>query len=161
MRTFSHPVQCKKGNKWEIKLFSFECNPIMKKHRRSQSQFEEKQLYWELNKKNILKFKDSPYTQIAFECSDFLVREKDEDDQFTISENRFKKLIPILLEQNYGKYLAVVGNNQYEIGDDEDELFDLVTEMYGDVPMYIDKIIPVDEREIVVMPPKVAIIDGE
>lgn len=90
----------------------------------------------------------------------FVEQEKNDEDQFTISERRFKGLIPSLLQDHRGKYLAVVGNNPYEIGEDEDELFDLVTEKYGDIPMYLGRIISDDERPIIVMPPKIA-INGE
>lgn len=79
------------------------------------------------------------------------------EDQFTLSKRRFKGLIPKLIKEYYGKYLAVIGNNPYEIGEDEDELFDRVTEKYGDVPMCIGQIIESEPILIDIESPKFAL----
>ena len=106
------------------------------------------------------KFKDSIYTQRIFKSS-ALTRDTKDEDQFAVSKKIFKSLIPRLVKEYYGKYLAVIGNYPYEIGEDEDELFDRVTERYGDVPMCIGKIIETEEVPTNLTAPKFAIINDD
>ena len=99
--------------------------------------------------------------EMTFQEDEYVNLEKNGEDQFTVSKKKFKELIPILLKDYREKYLAVIGNNPYEIGEDEDELFDLVTEKYGDVQMCIGKIIETQEVQTDLTLPKFAIINDD
>ncbi len=99
--------------------------------------------------------------EMTFQEGEYINIEKNSEDQFTVSKKKFKELIPILLKDYRGKYLAVIGSNPYEIGEDEDELFDLVTEKYGDVQMCIGKIIETQEVQTDLTLPKFAIINDD
>lgn len=64
------------------------------------------------------------------------------------ARNKFYELLPNLLQNHKGKYVAIVENN-VEIDSDKDVLLNRVIKKYGYVSMYFDRI--VDKRRIIKM----------
>ncbi|MFQ5772445.1 MAG: hypothetical protein ACE5HX_18055 [bacterium] len=65
---------------------------------------------------------------------------EDELKKYEIAKEHFMKLLPELLKSHEGKFVVVVNGN-LEIDEDEGELLDRVTEKYGDISMYLSKIL--------------------
>lgn len=109
--------------------------------------------------KNLRKFLDLLLCEDIRQTEIIFVEQKEHDEElekFNKAKKLFDKELPSLLKKHKRKYAAVVGNDII-IDSNFEALFDKVTELYGDVTMYIDEIIEESEKPELYDVPKFAI----